>query len=314
MNKQNFSYVSNGDSVAAISVDTSQIYGSGTAASPHLTIPGRIHFFQIQPKSIDYVFTEITARLIDQKLGAISEARALLNRVQRPHHCYTADDHLYFEFRVDSHQIAELEKARAGKDVILRLRCNLQVQEHGVISADEQTKRPALFGLRNISELHAEVEVTIQQKIWLERVLTGTGFGKVHIIELPAVPLESCAALKDSFEALRQARLLHNDGHYDVAVARCRTALDPFFVQVPVEPDNKNSKTMPELRKKWLKRLGESTYKWLNDALGSVKAAGNLTVHTSHRHFDQFESQMILAIATTLVAFAARAPESDKPE
>ena len=45
-------------------------------------------------------------------------------------------------------------------------------------------------------------------------------FAKVHIIELPAIPLDRCAALNESFEALQQALRLEQQGLYADAAGK----------------------------------------------------------------------------------------------
>jgi hypothetical protein len=63
---------------------------------------------------------------------------------------------------------------------------------------------------------------------------------------------------------------------------------------------------IPVLDDRWKVKLGESTFNWLNDALAAMKLPGNAMAHGRKANFDQFESQMIQAITTTLIAYAAR--------
>ena len=156
------------------------------------------------------------------------------------------------------------------------------------------------------------MEFIIPGSLWIKSVLAQTGHGIIHVVELPAVPVAACQTLQHSYDALVQAQSRHALGLYDDAVAKCRIALDRFFEHVPVDPKHKDSRRIPVLKKVWQAKLGEATYDWLNRTLGAIKDAANPTAHSPNPHFDQFESQMLMAITTTLIAYAARTEEVEK--
>src|SRR5437762_1389405 len=81
----------------------------------------------------------------------------------------------------------------------LRLDVQLHVEEYGPIEAHTESKRPNLWGLRNVHRLTLQEQIEISQTHWIERVLPMVGWGKIHVIELPAVPIESCQSFDHSF-------------------------------------------------------------------------------------------------------------------
>jgi hypothetical protein len=66
----------------------------------------------------------------------------------------------------------------------------------------------------------------------VQNVLPQTAYGKILILELPAVPFEKCAGLKAACDALLQAQELYKQGFYHDAVGKCRLVLEPFFETV----------------------------------------------------------------------------------
>jgi hypothetical protein len=316
MTRQHFTTVNSGYTLAEAEIDETQIFGSGGCYYPRLSILVRIHFNQIQAGETDYCITSLNARLYHPKAGLIADALPIhLQRVQRALSAYAAgNEQTYLEFPIDARRVAQLETLRDSKDMSLRLDLTLAVQEHGIIPGDEKTKRPNIWGLKWLRQLFAQVTFTIPRSVWVEHVLPQIGYGVVHIVELPAVPIAACQALQDAFDSLKLAQSLHAQGHYDEAVMKCRIALDKFFDQVPVDLTHKDSRKVPKLKTSWEIRLGEATAKWLNDVMVSIKIAANPTAHSATRHFDQFESQMLQAITTTVIAYAARTlPTEEKP-
>jgi hypothetical protein len=309
-----FSCLASGNGLAGISVDEAQVSGIGGAVYPRIMIPVEIDYYALREKLVDYVFTGLDAQLSLDRVGKLADAIPLrLQRVQRTHAHYVGPEHLSLEFPIDARRVAEMERQRDGKDLALRIDFQLTVEEHRAIEGDQKTQRPTIWGVRCVLRLTAPLPITIPRTTWIDRVLPNTGVGVVHLIELSAVPIESCQAFKHSFDALQQAQTLHSQGYYDEAVSKCRIALEPFFDHLPVDPTHKDSRKIPVLKKSWETKLGKVTYVWLNSTLGAIKDAANPTAHSPKSHFDQFESQMLQAITTTLIAYAARTlPMEDK--
>lgn len=207
--------------------------------------------------------------------------------------------HLNVETQLDPQRIEWLELKRAGNSFEAKIRISLQVQSFGYNHHTESFP----CGLLEVSTIQGDIPFIVADTHWRERILPGLGYGKVKIVELPAVSLEACKALDHSYKALEKAQKQFSLGLYDDAVGSCRVALDQFFESV--DKGDGSGRKIPKLKKSWETRLGEATYQWLNSSLGAVKAEANKPHHSPNDHFDRFEAQMLMMITTALISYAA---------
>jgi hypothetical protein len=215
---------------------------------------------------------------------------------------------IYLEIPFDQERIAVINRLRNGGDVKLRLDIDLFADE--LIEIRGQSNTPAALGLREHHHLQARVQVQIPRSRWAEQVLPQLGFGKIHILELPLIPIEKCAEISAAYDALQQAYKLEGQGFYDEAVATCRKALEPFFERV-VKADEKGERKAFALKASWQTRLGKATYDWLNSSLIAVKQGTDEPHHLSSSRFGQMEAQMLLAVATAIIAYAVKTRPAD---
>ena len=301
------------ETLAELDIDISRLSGGGGADYPFLSWQLQLSIFPIKSPFTDYAFRTVEAQLSFMPGQKIADARPMtLNRMLRGYQDFPGDEYLNFEFPLDARRVAAFEKYRQGNSLRLRLDVQMQVEEYGSIQADTKSKRTSVWGLHNLHRLTLQEQIEIPQTHWIERVLPMVGWGKIHVIELPAVPIESCQSFDHSFKALKQAEEKHRLGFYDDAVGKCRLAIEKFFDLVPVDPSHPDSRKIPVLKKSWETRLGKASYDWLNGTLGSVKDASNRTHHSPDAHYSQFDSQMILAITTAVVAYVARSTEPEE--
>lgn len=212
---------------------------------------------------------------------------------------YPTEIYLNIEVPLDPRRIEWLEGKRAGKTFDAKLKINLQVQSFGL----NQHTSNFPCGLLEASAIQGDIPFSVADTHWREQVLPGLGYGKVMIVELPAVSLETCMALDHSYKALEKAQKQFALGLYDEAVGSCRIALDQFFelVEKPDDPSRK----IPKLKKSWERRLGQAAYEWLNSSLGAIKTEANTPHHSPNEHFDRLEAQMLMMITTALMSYAA---------
>lgn len=212
---------------------------------------------------------------------------------------YPTEEYLNIEIQLDSRRIEWIESKRAGKSFEATLRINLQVQ---VFGRDSRTGEIS-YGLLDVSIIQGDIPFTVPDTHWRERVLPGLGYGKVMIVELPAISLETSKALEHSYKALDKAQKQFALGLYDETVGSCRVALEQFFE--PVDKGDGSGKTVPKLKKSWESRLGEATYEWLNSSLVAIKTEANKPHHSPDNHFDRLEAQMLMMITTALISYTA---------
>jgi hypothetical protein len=301
-----------GGSLAELDLDVERLCGSGGADYPHLVWQLQLALMPQKTPQTDYAFRSVTAQLYFSTGHKIADARPIsLSRVVHGHQAYLGSEYLNFEFSLDARRISAIERVRQGGSLQLRLDIQIHVDEIGIIEPHVESKRPAIWGLRTAQVMTLQQGFQIPQTHWIERVLPAVGYGKVHILEFPATPLETCAALDHSFKALKQAEEKHRLGFYDDAAGKCRLAIEPFFDHEPVDPTQPESRKKPVLKKSWETKLGKATHDWLKATLGSIKDASNAPHHSPNEHYSQLDSQMILAVTTAVVAYIAR---SIKPE
>jgi hypothetical protein len=210
---------------------------------------------------------------------------------------------VYLEFPLDARRIEWIEQLRQGSLAgSVRISIATLVLGQARVTRDEPPP-PVVF--REAVATNGEVPFTVSDTQWREKVLPMLGYGKVIAIELPAIPIESIQELDHSFKALTQAQKLFQIGHYDDAVAKCRTALEQFFELVEVANSDGSKKKIPILKKSWETRLGQATYVWLNESLGAIKDAANKPHHSPNDHFDRLGAQMLIMITTALISYAA---------
>lgn len=231
--------------------------------------------------------------------------------------CRLGDQLHHLEFLLDTARIEALERKRNGGDVKLRLDAALMVNKLVALHDVKGTRRrdQKVWAYSDAHCLSLQADLLIQRDAWIARVLPHVGHGVVHILEFAATPLEGCALFANSFEALQQAQAFHKVGLYDDAVGKCRVALDQFFEHEEQTEASKDGhkvvlRRVPKLKKTWETALGAVTYAWLDGAMSAIKGAANRTHHSPNAHYTQADSQMLIAITTALVAYAARTTSS----
>lgn len=292
-------------SLPIATIDENSISGSGGGHAPllHITIQLDPPVERITPQEA-VRFSSLNARLILPSTEIIFSQEKAINVLVDSGYSANASASVYLDFQLDSGRIEALEKVRNGND--LKLKINVSMRTERLVALNGSSSQKKAWGFVEEFDQRLEEEITIPRSVWVERVLPNIGYGKIHLIELPAVPLEAIAGLSHAFVALKQGQDLHRNGLYDDAVGKCRVALEPFFESVEIPTDDGNTRRIPKLKKSWEKKLGQATYTWLSDSLSGIKDVTNKSHHSPNPHYDQFESQMIQAITTTLIAYAAR--------
>lgn len=298
--------------VPVAQIDESQIYGSGGHVTPvlHLQVHLDGRYGAIQPKE-GIRFVRMRARLClpSQEPQEIISRFAKVNLLVRWDFEASTDHRVYLEFPLTTPLIDTLEKLRDGGDLRLKLKLEMETER---LRAVETISRQGFLPQHSWATVEyldqtLESDLVFPQKAWIDRVLPQVGYGRIHIIELPAVPIEETADIKHSFESLKQAQQHHLEGRYDDAVGKCRLALEPFFTTVEIEEGGK-IRRIPKLKVSWQTRLGDATAGWLDATMVGIKDAANKPHHSPNRHFDQFTSQMLQTITVTLIAYAAQYP------
>jgi hypothetical protein len=237
--------------VAEASLEANSIFGTGYADYSILILPMQLDLRYPYKQAGSAI--ELCCRVASANSGYITPV--IFTPMQfraSAEHLHLKNNTVHLEIPLDRERIAALERDRRGDDLQLRLDCELLADEL-VELAKTQAPYPApVWGIREHHSMHSQIPLVIPRDVWVKRVLPGVGFGVVRVIELPAVTVEACNALKHSYDALRQAQEWHLIRLYDDAVGKCRVALDPFF-ELTEKIDEKGGKS----RAPTLKKVGE---------------------------------------------------------
>lgn len=297
--------------MAEVTVDSNAISGSGRSERPVLMVMLNMLFRSHKELGATFDYRELRCRVspFDGTYIADSLPTSLNIRLgsgqELPNHS------VYLEIPLDQRRIGAINRLRNGGDVKLRL--DIDLFADALIELGASSNAPSTLGLRERHQMRASVQVQIPRSRWVEQILRGTEFGKVHILELPVIPIESCAEIQTAFNELQQAYKLESQGFYNEAVAACRKALEPLLERA-TKPDDKGvMRKFQVLKSSWQVRLGQATYDWLNASLIAVKQGADETHHLSSSSFGQMEAQMLLTVATSLIAYAIKTRPDSAP-
>lgn len=292
--------------VAEVTLEPQSISGAGGVSSPALCMQFRMHLRgPVEPaRGIDFRTFACRVSPFDGEYFATSQCAPVdilaSTRVELPNRL------LHVAIPLDQLRLSRIEQHRKGGDVNLRLDCELVADEMEEVGNLKNVANRAVWGLKAHHRLHSQFHVVIPRSVWVEQVLPQTGFGQIHILELPKISIERCEGRKEAFRALQQAQKLEREGLYDETVGACRKALEPFFEHVDKIDEKGATKKVPVLTASWETRLGKATYDWLNASLLTLKGPTNRAVHNTSTTFGQLEAQMLLLVATAVISYAVK--------
>lgn len=294
-----------GHIVGEIDVLPNAVSGTGSAEGPIIVVPLMALLRCPNSPRFSLDFREVRCRVSPFDRTYIAESRPVWIDLRVESGQNLPNQQILLEIPFDRFRLALIERLRGGGDVRLRFDLELQVDELVEIAREKQMPNPSVWGLKAHHRLHAQLTTVIPRSVWLERVLPQTEFARVHIIELPAVPIDGIAPIKRAYDALCQAQKLEKEGHYNDAVGNCRIALECFCEPVEKQANGQRIKVLM-LKSSWQTRLGKATYDWLNACFAAMKQPTNQPHHPSSSGFDRLEAQMLLMITTALVAYAVQ--------
>jgi hypothetical protein len=299
-------YATNSGLKPEASINIQNVHGVGGSILPRLIFQVRLSIsdeqgWHLRKQVQAWSFGLLTGELVVGN-EVVSNVRPYsVNRRRLGTEDYPSELHLNIELPIDAARLEWLEQQRAGGSFEAKLRFKLQVQIFG----NNQHTPQFSGGLLDETSIEGTLHLVVPDTQWRERVLPCLGYGKVLVVELPAIGLNSCAALDHSFKALKKAQHQFSLGLYDETAGSCRVALDQFFELVEEEKEDGTRVKVPKLKSSWETRLGEATYKWLEGCLVAVKIPANKPHHSPNNHFDRLGAQMLLMITVALVSYAA---------
>jgi hypothetical protein len=285
-------------------LDDAAVNGYGAAVAPRLLLQPYLDIsFPTMGPGRKIELLRLSARLEFGEQLFVDALPAVLSVGVSTSHPVLPNYVVTLEFPMSAAIVGALERLRKGGNLKASFSATLEFQDLR-LAGGSFPNETWVIAARHIQFATAHAE--FPSSAWVTRVLPSLGYGVVHVIELPAVPLQKNAKFADAFQALEQARDRHAAGLYDDAAAKCRIALEQFFETVEVPDEKERLRKVPRLKKSWETRLGKATYEWLNSDMCAVRFGANPTHHSPHNHFDQLESQLLLAVTVALVTYVAR--------
>jgi hypothetical protein len=306
-------FSSYGGYAAELEIVESEFRGGGGHSMPQFILPLRLDAWLHSKQPRDGLeIVSLSGKLWIGGVCSISSNPATVNYLLQTRRNALKDHPLGLEFSTTAGAVADLERHRNGGDLQFKFDATLVVRRLSMLHeppGENQMGQP-VWGFVAEEHQRLQANVRIPRDTWVQQVLRGVGYGAVHILEFPAAPLEACAALDNAFQSLKQAQQFHHTGHYDDAVGKCRIALEQFFEyedRTEKQGEKEVVRRVPFLKKSWETKLGAAAYAWLDGAFSAIKGASNRSHHSPIAHYSQLDSQMILAVTTATVAYAARA-------
>jgi len=277
---------------AEISLEVDRILGIGGPVYPRLTIPLEFTLRPSSEKTFTLLWLKTGLYLEDNKIGeCVSDP---LSMYSWPH---LSPHNTTIEIPLDLYRIEKIEERRRG-DINFKLVYRGAVVFH---SLQPETDRQKEFPIK-YTYFGREIQFTIPQSHWADKILPGLGYGKVKIIEIPIPEKILPDAFKEYEDELGHANEYFRQGDYDKAVAHCRSALELF------NPERRDflKELLTNSSYDWVKGIGLKTYEWIDTIFKSTRNISSKSHHPpSIGHFSRFEAQSILMVTVALLSYCA---------
>ncbi len=308
MPKANFS-ISGWSTQSDISLEVDKMSGVGGPEYPRLIIPVE---FTLRPsedsgkiKTYSLLWLQSGLHMENIKIGeGFSEPIA---EYSWPH---LSARQIIIEIPLDLYRIEKMEERRQG-DIQFRLSGSALVAEHpSVAKAGPNQKQEYRRDVGNFNKGSFNITFSIPQSHWVDKILSGFGYGKVKLIEIPFQEKSIPDTFKNALEEVIQAKNYFTHGDYDKAVEHCRNALEPLKGLLPdIKTLLTNSKN------EWVAEVGQATYDWIDKIYKKTRDVSSIPHHPpSVGHFSRFEAQAILMVTIALLSYTGKLLKPGKKE
>lgn len=284
-------------------VSTTEISASGGANSPVLLLPTRIEFCPLHESRNNITTFEVLLAKAElyatEKNLFIAETSYLLSdRVMDKWTRY-----IPFSFPISRELTNSIEKLRKT-DVSFTLKVHVQVALHEKLMVNKNGETQERLFINATTTGQGSFQFTIEQSVWVTKILPKLGHNSYKLIELPATNQLIPEEYELSLAEFEEARRFFMIGEYDKTVAHCRAALDPFK-----KPQFENLKTFVQSKSEydWANTVLHSTEEWLEKI---IKATSSFTSKTHHApsvgHFSRVEAEIVLMVTTAIIAYIGK--------
>lgn len=289
--------------IAEAEVDLSATRGAGGPGYPSLQFWLTWNFSAGDDPNADDWIIGLNAQLFNgQDHDRIADASP--NSLRFARNLLSGQDNMRLEFPLDRYRVELLEQRRNGGDMELRMEVQLLLAHFGNrLQSGKPEKEAIPFALDFENPSESSIHLRIPQSVWIRNVLPGLGYGIIHVLEFPAIGLDSYKKLQHSYAALQRAQTKFTVGDYDEAIWLCRTAIDPLRNELKkIKHGNRDN-----LSADWAEKIGPATADWLLTVFSKTHGVANTPTHSPNTgHFSRLDAQMIMTVTAAVLAYVAR--------
>ncbi len=294
---------------ATLRVESTQIGAQGGPAFPQLLMPLSVVLHPVEPKLVmgdyfptpddpiqHYSLLQLSGSLVVNSIpiGTFQTTPITLN--SRNNQSGT----VLILVPLDLFRIQYIEERRSG-DVSLRLDITPWIAKHYRVARKEP-----LSGYEQFETNFHQLSVQVPQSHWIQNILPGLGYGRIHLIEVPIPATAIGEGLTKTVTELQHAQDAFTNGDYNKSLLFCRNAIEllstirPYVGEVkrPTFADKIDfllevlPGTPTGVRRENLARL-------LKDLWGFT----SMSPHPSKLQFTRDDAQMTMLIVTAILSY-----------
>ena len=300
----------------SIRLEPQEIRGEGAPACPRLVIPVKMSLNpsikgegSVQPFEIIQLSGSLLMSKPPLKIGDL-KSYSQPYKVRYPNVSAT----YAMEIPLDFYRIEWIEENRNG-DLPLKLDLNFLIALYERFPLPKERDEVEAITKDVITEFETswqQMEFTIPQSHWVEKILPGLGYGKVKLIEVPIPEKIVPDTFEKALQELEQAQGYFIEGDYDKVVAHCRNAIQLIPEVLPLSFAEGESQTYPSKVKKFLEQhladvLSNSKRDWLENILRASWTLGSKAHHPSVLdQFNRNDANSIMLVTTAMLAYVGK--------
>lgn len=307
-------------SVGSIQIEPQTIYGKGGPVYPHLGIPLTIeikHKDELHTddkgKQIKYIRHYSLIYLFGEMYITHGGAQTIIAHFHSKPLLHTSDKlweaRYTIEIPLDMHIIEYIEDVRQ-KNVHFRIHFEPLIAKHTSIPYDEKEKETLIQGLLTGD---FDFNLEIPHSHWIDSILTGLGYGKFKLIEIPIPEKLVPDIFQKALMELQESQNYFVKGDYDEVIAHCRNAIQLIPETCKVDLSGIEKPTFNDKIKGFLTQHLPAPFLTNSKRDGFVtitKALWTLTAIPHHpsppRYFNRTDAEMVMLVTTALVAYIGK--------
>lgn len=296
MGKGSFAILSK---IQDVEVRQQEISASSDALNSYFFIPVHVTFRLPQPNmSIDFLGCESNLLFGENQMFC-----SQFNKNVGYSYFDNSEFRIDLKFNLTKDVISQIEKHRQS-DLRFTIKINFLCALKYRIEIDP-TK--ILWSSNLVQNLDSHLNFQIPKSTWIETLMPSLGYNNLRLIEIPKTHNE----LTDEYQSIKKefdaAEVYFNKKDYNKCIAHCRHVLDELNRNL-----NKIKRGEPsESSFKWLSKISNCSFDWINCVCGSTNVISSKTHHTGDdKGFTRQEAESIFLVVLGLINFIAH--EKDK--